>query len=130
MYDNGILTDVKFLGKDLFSGRNTVYDNAIGKWENKLFGNMELFGFENSHNASLTILLNTGIIGYILYIAYTYLELKVLNAQKKINFLPMVVVLSFFVMGGSETAIVTGGNIYYVMMLTVCVLANNSPETE
>ncbi len=128
LYEHRILVGVEFLGKDLFSGRNEVYNHSIDMWENKLFGNMERFSFENSHNASLTILLNTGIIGYLLYFVYTYLELVSLNKKRIMNFLPVVVILSYFIMGCAETAILTGGNIYYVMLQTICVLANNANE--
>lgn len=125
LYKNRILADVQFLGKDLFSGRNEVYNHSIEMWDNKLFGNMERFSFENAHNASLTIILNTGVIGYLLYLIYTYMELLSLNKNGRLNFLPMVVLLSFFVMGCSESAILVSGSIYYIMMLTVCILAND-----
>lgn len=128
LYDSRILAGVEFMGKDLFSGRNEVYNRSIDMWKNKLFGNMELFSFENTHNASLTIILNTGLVGYLLYLTYTYMELSEINKNGRLNFLPMIVLLSFFVMGCSETAILVSGSIYYIMMLTVCVLANDTTE--
>ena len=56
------------------------------------------------------------------------MELSEINKNGRLNFLPMIVLLSFFVMGCSETAILVSGSIYYIMMLTVCVLANDTTE--
>ncbi len=126
MYEYKIFADLEIFGKSLYSGRNTLYATILDRWKNHFFGNMKSFYFENSHNAALTILVNTGIVGYALYFMYTYMELKHLCQKENTDFLSIVVVLSYFVIGCAEAAILVSGSIYYVTFLTVCILSNNT----
>lgn len=118
---------VHFMGKLLFSGRERVYASALRAWNDKVFGNLERFVFSNSHNSHLTILVNVGIVGFLLYMLYTTNAFNRFYAkcETRQQILCTVAILSLFVMGCGETAVLTGGTIYYVYMLTFLVLGGN-----
>ena len=126
MYEYKIFADLEIFGKSIYSGRNALYTTILDRWKNHFFGNMKSFYFANSHNAALTILVNTGIVGYALYFMYTYMELKHLCQKENTDFLSIVVILSYFVIGCAEAAILVSGSIYYVTFLTICILSNNT----
>lgn len=128
MYDNNILMDATFFGKSFYSGRNTVFRWYLRYWNNLWLGNLNYFSFANAHNAALSILVNTGVVGYILHLIYTYSEISHLCKKRNTNYISIMVILSYFVIGCAEAAIFISGSIYYVTLLTVCILANNTKE--
>lgn len=122
------LQNVTFWGKKLFSGRQRVYEEALSMFSNKLFGNLSYFDFQNSHNALLTVLINTGIVGLFLYLVFTIMSFNSFNrgCNTPGGFISMVAILALFIMGCTETAVLTGGTIYYVYMFVILLLSNNS----
>jgi len=124
------LQKLHVMGKQLFSGRERVYTLVLSLWEDKMFGNAELFLFSNAHNSHLTILINIGIVGFLLYMLYTTNAFNRFYAQCKTRqqILCVVAILCLFVMGCGETAVLTGGTIYYVYILTFVVLGGNERE--
>lgn len=122
------LQKVTFLGKKLFSGRQRIYEEVLSMFSNKLFGNLSYFGFQNSHNALLTILVNTGIVGLFLYLAFTIMSFNSFKrgCSTSGGFVSMVAILALFIMGCTETAVLTGGTIYYVYMFAMLILSNNN----
>lgn len=122
-----LLSSSSFLGKPLFSGREEIYSNVLGQWSNILFGNLKTFNFENLHNSHLTILVCLGIVGFLLYYIFTSLSLRKCMQAKKSNlaYLCGYAVLSFFLVGCFESAVLTGGTIYYFYFLTIIVLLHS-----
>lgn len=124
------LATLVVMGKKLFSGRQDVYLEALNNYTDKLFGNLEVFNFSNAHNALLTILVNIGIIGLMLYLLFSIISFKrfykVCNCREQM--LASVVVLSLFIMGCSETAVLTGGTIYFVNMFSVLQISSSFME--
>lgn len=126
------LQDLTFLGKKLFSGRQRVFEEVLSMFTNKLFGNLSYFGFQNSHNALLTVLVNIGVVGLILYLVFTIMSFNSTNHRCKANssFMSMIAILTFFIMGCAETAVLTGGTIYYAHMFVILILSNNTEIKE
>lgn len=124
------LQNVTFLGKKLFSGRQRVYEEVLSMFSNKFFGNLSYFDFQNSHNALLTILVNIGIVGLFLYLAFTIMSFNSFNRRCNTpgGFMSMVAILALFIMGCTETAVLTGGTIYYVYMFVILLLSNNNSQ--
>ena len=125
------LQNLTFLGKKLFSGRQRVFEEVLSMHTNKLFGNLSYFGFENSHNALLTILVNTGIVGLTFYLVFTITSFNSLSRSCKENsrFMSMIAVLALFIMGCAEAAVLTGGTIYYVYIFVILILSNGNPQS-
>ena len=124
------LKNVVLLGKKLFSGREILYRDVLSTWNDKIFGDLILFNFENKHNILLTVMINIGIIGLLLYLCYTiysYLAFykKCLKNNKLIC---CATILVFFIIGYAEASILSGGTIYYVTLLVIMVLANYSKQ--
>ena len=130
MYKNNIFTNVKIMDKELFSGREHLYQNALNRWENKLIGNIEVFSLQNSHNGLLTVLINTGVIGLILYVIHAFINLNEIYKKYCLNVaaIGFVIIMGFFVNAWAEAAGLVGGTIYYINLLTVCVLTNKESE--
>lgn len=99
-------------------------------FSNKFFGNLSYFDFQNSHNALLTILVNIGIVGLFLYLAFTIMSFNSFNRRCNTpgGFMSMVAILALFIMGCTETAVLTGGTIYYVYMFVILLLSNNNSQ--
>ena len=127
MLSKTVLSNVVFWGKKLFSGRQRVFEETLSMFDSKLFGNLSYFQFRNSHNALLTILVNIGVVGFILYLVFTIMSVNSLNRKCKINnnSICIIAILMMFIMGCAETAVLTGGTIYYVFMLVMLILSNN-----
>lgn len=126
-FEMGQFSTAMLMGKKLFSGRQRVYNAALLNWTNMWMGNMESFSFSNTHNGYLTVLVNCGIIGFVLYLIYTMREVKAINRRyymENRSPISVVVLLSFFIMAGAESAILTGGTIYYIIMLLTVLLCN------
>lgn len=120
------LGDVTFLGKNLLSGRQEVFTNVLYMFQDKLFGNLEYFNFQNSHNALLTILVNIGIVGLGLYLIFTIASFNSLyrKIESRNQMICCAAILALFVMGCAETAVLTGGTIYFTSMFFIVQLAN------
>lgn len=125
------LRNVTFLGKKLFSGRQRVYEEVLSMFSDKFFGNLSYFAFQNSHNALLTILVNTGIVGLVLYLVFTIMSFNSLNRDCNSHgeFISMVAILALFIMGCAEAAVLTGGTIYYVYIFVILILSNGNPQS-
>lgn len=119
--------NIMIFGKKLFSGRQRVYHNVLENWSNRAFGNLSDFCFQNSHNASLTILANIGIVGFIMYAIYIIAELLELyqSCYRKAAFYPFLAILCLFIMGCAETAVLTSGTVYFVNLLILVTICRN-----
>ena len=127
---NSQYANAEFLGKKLLSGREQLYQLALERWDDIWLGDLTRFRFDNFHNSHLTILVNLGIIGFVLYIFQTnraynalYKECNSIGQQ-----LSAIAIALLFVMGCAEAAVLTGGTMYFIYMLTFVVLANSSDD--
>jgi len=125
MYNNEIWADLEIFGKKLFSGREQIYSREFERWTNTWFGDMNRFYFRNSHNAMLTILINTGVIGLLFYIIHTFSNIKKIYDKYCLNTsnIGFIIIMSLFVNACAESSGLVSGTIYFNNMLLVCVLA-------
>lgn len=125
-----ISEDVILMGKDLMSGRQEIYSWALYHFTNTLFGNLTFFNFENAHNGLLSILINLGTVGLVIYLFFTITSFNSFYRAcfTKMQKLCAMVVLVFFVMACAESATLTGGTIYYVYMFSILLLAHSETK--
>lgn len=125
LYDIPRFRDMEFLGKPLFSGREILYVDFFRTLsENPLIGLCGKYKFANAHNGMLTILLNTGYVGLFSYLIYIYKNLRVLS--NRINttsdVLPFIAIVAIFVNSSVESAMLVGGNLFYVYFMYLLLL--------
>lgn len=120
------LSNLEILGKKLFSGRQRVFREALDSFTDKFFGNLTYFNFQNSHNALLTILVNIGVIGLVLYLVFTIFSFNRFynNCKGKNQIVVSLIILALFIMGYAEAAVLTGGTIYFNSMFFILLLGN------
>lgn len=132
LFDKASITvQQTFLGKSIFSGRQSVYFHTLERWSNIILGNLNEFQFSNSHNAMLTILVNLGIIGFFIYLIYTLRRLLSINKIiPEESTLPTsyIAILCIIVASSGESAILVGGNIYYYYLLIALVILKHDIE--
>lgn len=113
-------------GKTIFSGRQNVFQQHIDLWTNKIFGNLDVFYMDNAHNGFLSILVNLGILGFVLYSIHLFLSINTIrnkycgNAISRAGF---IAVLCVYFMCCSESAFITSGHYYFSNFLIICWLA-------
>ena len=103
---------VDLLGKDLtFNGRTLIWDYAIELFKkNPLLGTgMEVYetrlqvkGMYHAHNTYLNILMEGGVLGFVIYITILLVEGKQLVKNNVINSIISVGFFIYFIMGISE----------------------------
>lgn len=116
--------DIELLGKPLFSGRQTLFvDFYKTLSENPIIGLCGRYKFANAHNGMLTILLNTGFIGLILYIIYTYRNLRSLSNTiiKPNDVLYLIAIIAVYISSSVESAMIVAGNLFYVYLMYLLV---------
>ena len=116
--------DIELLGKPLFSGRQTLYvDFYKTLSESPIIGLCGRYKFANAHNGMLTILLNTGFIGLILYIIYTYRSLRSLSNTiiKPNDVLYLIAIIAVYISSSGESAMLVAGNLFYVYFMYLLV---------
>lgn len=121
-----IMKDFIILGKKMFSGREELYQEVLSEFTDKFFGNLTHFNFQNSHNAMLTVMINIGIIGFIIYFVFTVVSFNRFydKCKSRDQVLCGIAILAFFLMSCAEAAVLTGGSMYYVHTFVILVLAN------
>lgn len=121
---NPAYANVTLLGKRLISGRERVYEEVLTMFNDPIFGDLNIFQFQNSHNSALTIIVNIGLLGYFIYSCFMAKNIITLgeNGWRNPGY---IMLLSFFLNGAVEAAMFTGGHFYFVIFLTACIIANN-----
>ncbi len=124
--------DYEILGKPIFSGRELLFLEGFSRYiSHPILGDIAFFQFENSFNGYLSVMFNTGLVGLIAYIFFAYKTMKnlfsrVITRSQLFAFLSLVGV---FFIACSESAILLGGGQWYVLQLTLFVIANNRINT-
>lgn len=132
LYASGKFADQFFLGKEFFSGREWYFLQILSQISGKyLFGDVIRYNFENAHNAPLTLIISTGIIGYVLYLLY-YLNCifhyypRESNMQQNVA---LIAIIGVFLHSSSEAVLVTGGAHYSILVATLYwILKQNTRE--
>lgn len=120
------INNVIVFGKKLFSGRERVYQDVLSNFTNKWLGNLSYFNFQNSHNAMLTVLVNVGILAFLVYLFFIFISFNKFyeNCKTRQQGLCSNAILSIFVIGFAESAVLTGGTMYYIHLLSIMIIAN------
>lgn len=109
--------DTILWGKPLFSGREEMYlfflkNMSLPTW---IIGNFAQYYFDNLHNAFLSILCTTGMIGLVLFCLFFFFALMDLRKYSEKNcyhVMPLVGLLLLFIEGCAEAATLVSGAMY------------------
>lgn len=130
LYNSGY-ENIVFLGKNLFSGRETAFAdwlNSMDTLPKKLFGDFSFFGLNNAHNAPLAIYLSAGIFGVILVYSIYYNAIKHINSgeytHNRIVIICISCVLGLFIESCAEAALFMGGFPVVNFVVTLFVIAS------
>lgn len=101
------------MGRGLFA-RITIYQKALIDFQKHLlFGNMNEWLFTNSHNGILTIAINIGVVGLLLYLLFISGNMLryagYIKNNKAANIIPYFMVVAFFIQACAEASSLTGG---------------------
>lgn len=101
------------MGRGLFA-RITIYQKALADFQRHLlFGNMNEWLFTNSHNGILTIAINIGVVGLLLYLLFILRNMfryaDYIKNNKASNIIPYFMVVAFFIQACAEASSLTGG---------------------
>lgn len=124
---SGFFDEIMFMGKPLFSGREAVFEDINSAWTNHWFGNVSQFLFGNAHNISLTVVANIGIVGFIIYMYYYAKRLFQYNKSGRAN-IALLAIFALFIHGCNEAVMFTGGSIFYIYVLNICLLTQIKPN--
>lgn len=121
-----------FLGKPLFSGRESVFTAAISLLDTPahlLFGDLTAQRFNNAHNSFLTILASLGVAGtFIVCLIFTNgvvcLGKSQVGIEQRLSLLSLLFV---FVQSSAEASFLTGG-FPTVLFIYLFVLVGNEAE--
>ena len=118
IYNSGIIPhDATLWGKPLFSGREEMFASVLKymKLPAWIIGDFGQHQFTNSHNAFLSILCTTGLIGLVLFILFFFFALMDLRKYSEKNcyhIMPLVGLLLLFIEGCAEAATLVSGAMY------------------
>lgn len=130
MYHSGV-EDIQILGKSLFSGRETVYEDYLGMLKNTtqtLFGNLGEARFQNAHNAPLSIYCSSGVIGVIISEILILTSVLKINLNSQISRVCVFVIIGYFIHSCAESIMFMGGFPGCVFVIVFYLLANYSKE--
>lgn len=117
------IQNIVIFEKKLISGREEVYQSVIDSWQNILFGDIAVFSFRNAHNAYLSVFTNIGVIGFLIFFIFMVIMIqkKVLCCHNAYSIIYWAF-LSTFLIACTESALLIGGSIYFVMLFTLSFL--------
>lgn len=109
-------SSITIFGKPLFSGREAMFAYILYMIaQYPAFGYFEAFGLGNAHNAYLSVLVSTGIVGFVIFFAYYYRVVSHLRQYSEISKAHMVAyvgLLLLFLGGCSEAATLLAGSMF------------------
>lgn len=117
-----VFDEIEFMGKPLFSGREVIFEEIQAAWTNHWFGNADRFKFGNAHNSALSIVVSIGIVGFVMVLYYYVKRLFQYNERTCKSNMALLAILSFFIHGCNEAVMFTGGSIFYIYALNLCLL--------
>ena len=104
-------------GKPLFSGREEMYLSILQSMDLRtwLIGDFSQYQFGNWHNAFLSIICSTGMIGLLVFYLFffrAYMDLRKYSENNCYELMPFVGALLLFVEGCAESATLVSGAMY------------------
>ena len=120
--------DILFLGKPLFSGRETSFINFYEVINSSLvFGNIGNYHFSNMLNAYITIFSNIGLIGIVVYLYYQIISIRSISKGNlnDMQYFAFLSILGSFVISSAESVFFVSGGRWFVFLLTLYLLANH-----
>lgn len=127
----GGASNIEFIGKPLFSGRELTYVqylNNVKDFFQVLFGNLAKTQFNNAHNGPLSIFTSIGLIGlFLVYLLYIR-SISSMNKGTIASSLCIVCILSVFIQSSVEAAFFVGGTTSIVEMGSLFLMASYSYE--
>lgn len=124
-------SNLEILGKPVFSGRDYLFTEELANFfENPIFGDINQYQFNNSLNGYLTILFNTGICGFSIYLVTIYTVIRSLANRivSKSQLFAFLSIIGVYIIASTESVLLVGGGRWYILMLSLFVLANNNMQ--
>lgn len=122
--------DFNIMGKALDSGRSDIYTALFAEISASpqffIFGLFFKYPFVNMHNAPLSILASTGLVGLLLYYLFWIRQIKMLyhtSNNTRIQIVAFVAILSFFIHSSSEAMMMIGTIPYAIFTLLIVKIA-------
>lgn len=132
MAESIFFQNIMVLGKPIISGRELIYLNSIMDMQEKwVFGNFGLYQFTNLHNAYLTILATSGIVGMVMFAIFYWKCLKKfwrLHSANSVAFVAFIAILLLFIEGSVESAILVSGSMYAGAATAILMFLNCKGE--
>lgn len=117
------------LGETVETGRISVYSIAIEKIKqaNIITGDLS-YGFQNYHNAPLTIITTIGLLGAVLYYTLIIKSIKIIEGglHEHLNRLSYIALTMVFFHSSVESAFLTGGSVYSILVFILYVFSINN----
>lgn len=132
MYLQGTYSGETFMDKEFFSGRESFYVEKMEELREILFvGDFGEYKWENAHNGPLTILLNAGILGYVLHFWFTTQTMLHYHARMKTyrQTMALIVLFVIFVHASAEAPLYVSGSQYSILLATVYWIFKGEEET-
>jgi len=133
LYKNDYFKDIEILGKTLYSGRETYYSEVLSEITRYEFG--PIFGlfreFQNTHNSALSLMRFFGIpsmIFYYIYVIKNILGLTKKRFDNKASYACYIAILALYVQSCAESAIILGGGVWIIAILSLFAIAGNYRE--
>lgn len=120
--------NIVILNKPLFSGREDVYVEYIGKISNLielLIGNITAAQFQNAHNGPLSIFVSTGLVGLIItYFLLITSMFRIYKRNTTCAFFCLISILCMLFQSCAESALMVGGVVSLVGFCGVFFLSS------
>lgn len=115
-----------FLGKPIFSGRETIFIELMNKDISSilLFGNMGKYSFGNTLNSFLAIIANIGFLGFLLYFSFMLKSINqnLYRCKTKSQLFALLSIIGVFFISCSESAILVGGGFWFFSLLSLFIM--------
>ena len=121
---------LKFLGKSLASGRNTMFAKFISQITESPFrfilGDFGMYQLENYHNIFFSLVFNFGIVGLTMYYFFWRIESKNIElATSNISNVAWIAIMMFITQSSAESATMSGAFVYSVMIIFLARLSKD-----
>lgn len=120
-------TDIEIFGKSIFSGRELLFVKQFSRFlSSPLLGDISYFQFSNSLNGYLTIMFNTGVIGFVFYfviVSRSILKLSehIITRQQLYAFSAL---MGIFQIACTESVVLVGGGRWFLLFIFLLMLAD------
>lgn len=128
-----INTNIQFIGKAITTGRDKMFTELLRTIENTpsdfILGKVLTYRLENSHNAPLALILNIGILGYILFVIMWNFEFQDILSTKhmtRLQYIACLALLAYMIHSSSEASPMLGVIPYATQIVLLSRLAKDT----